>query len=93
LAARSASFVFVAPRWAATLQGKLERESRAMNKRRPFPRHVDARTPPEAEVEASAPDIDDECWDVLVPDDDYEPIPEPGDFWTDQDPTRPRGSS
>jgi hypothetical protein len=34
----------------------------------------------EAELE-----LDDECFDVLAWDDDYEPLPEPGDFWTEQD--------
>jgi hypothetical protein len=28
-------------------------------------------------------EIDDECFDVLAADDDYEPLPEPGDFWTE----------
>ncbi len=27
----------------------------------------------------------EECWDALIPDDDYEPQPEPGDFWTAED--------
>jgi hypothetical protein len=30
-------------------------------------------------------DLDDECWDALLPDDDYEPRPDPGDFWPHQD--------
>ena len=30
-------------------------------------------------------EIDDAIWDALAPDDDYEPLPEAGDFWTDQD--------
>lgn len=28
---------------------------------------------------------DDDPWDAFVPDDDFEPDPEPGDFWIDQD--------
>ena len=30
-------------------------------------------------------ELDDECWDALAPEDDYEPLPEPGDFWTEQE--------
>ena len=29
-------------------------------------------------------DLNDEYWDALLLDDDYEPHPEPGDFWPDQ---------
>jgi hypothetical protein len=53
-------------------------------KRRP------ARQPPVAAVPSEAPpeaprQIDDECWDALLLDDDYEPPPEPGDFWIEPD--------
>jgi len=27
--------------------------------------------------------LDDEYWQALIPEDDYEPFPEYGDFWTD----------
>jgi hypothetical protein len=27
--------------------------------------------------------LDDEYWEALLPEDDYEPFPEYGDFWTD----------
>ncbi|MBL9161122.1 MAG: hypothetical protein JNL18_00110 [Planctomycetaceae bacterium] len=30
-------------------------------------------------------ELDAEYWDALLPDDDYEALPERGDFWTDQD--------
>lgn len=30
-------------------------------------------------------ELDDECWDALAPEDDYEPLPAPGDFWIEQD--------
>ena len=30
-------------------------------------------------------ELDDEYWEALLPDDDYEVLPEPGDFWTDQE--------
>lgn len=30
-------------------------------------------------------ELDEEYWEALIPDDDYEPTPEEGDFWTDQD--------
>lgn len=30
-------------------------------------------------------ELDDDCFEALTPDDDYEPLPEPGDFWTNQD--------
>jgi hypothetical protein len=31
-------------------------------------------------------EFDDEYWEALVPDDDYEPQPDHGDFWPDEDP-------
>jgi hypothetical protein len=32
------------------------------------------------------PPDDDPCWDVFLPDDDeLDPLPEPGDFWLDDD--------
>lgn len=41
---------------------------------------------PEPEIDDRWPlEFDDETWDALVPDDDYEPQPEYGDFWTEQD--------
>lgn len=30
-------------------------------------------------------ELNDEYWDALLPDDDYESLPDQGDFWTDQD--------
>ena len=30
-------------------------------------------------------ELEDESWEALTPDDDYEPQPEHGDFWTDDD--------
>jgi hypothetical protein len=30
-------------------------------------------------------EFDDEYWEALVPDDDYEPTPEYGDFWPDEE--------
>ena len=30
-------------------------------------------------------ELDDECWEALTPDDDYEPMPDYGDFWTEDD--------
>ena len=30
-------------------------------------------------------ELDEAYWEALLPDDDYEPLPEQGDFWTDQD--------
>jgi len=30
-------------------------------------------------------EFDAAYWDALLPDDDYEPHPEPGDFWIDDD--------
>ena len=41
--------------------------------------------PAEFDDDDSTLEISDELWDVLTPDDDYESLPEPGDFWTDQD--------
>lgn len=37
------------------------------------------------ELDDDEVELDDQCWDALAVDDDYEPLPEPGDFWTDQD--------
>jgi hypothetical protein len=31
-------------------------------------------------------EFDDEYWEALVPDDDYEPQPDYGDFWPEEDP-------
>ena len=31
-------------------------------------------------------EFDDEYWEALVPDDDYEPQPDHGDFWPEEDP-------
>jgi len=30
-------------------------------------------------------ECDDEYWEALIPDDDYEAMPEEGDFWFDQE--------
>ena len=40
----------------------------------------------EPEIDSDFPvEIDDDAWDAFLPDDDYEPLPEYGDFWTEQD--------
>jgi hypothetical protein len=31
------------------------------------------------------PELADEDWEALVPDDDYEPLPDYGDFWIESD--------
>jgi hypothetical protein len=42
-------------------------------------------SPADADVDSFPPD-DDSRWDVFVPDDDeIDPLPEPGDFWLDDD--------
>ena len=41
--------------------------------------------PDEPEPEDVLPDFDDEPWEAFVPDDDQEPVPEPGDFWIETD--------
>ena len=55
----------------------------------PFPfRDPDNARPagPEREIDDEFPrELGDDPWDVFVPEDDYEPLPENGDFWTDQD--------
>jgi hypothetical protein len=33
--------------------------------------------------EIELPCTDDADWDVFIPDDDCDPLPEPGDFWID----------
>jgi hypothetical protein len=36
------------------------------------------------EIDDDSPlEFDDEYWEALTPDHDYEPLPEHGDFWTD----------
>jgi len=36
------------------------------------------------EIDDDTPlEFDVDYWDALIPDDDYEPLPEPGDFWTE----------
>ncbi len=41
---------------------------------------------PPREIDDSWPlEIDDQDLDALIPDDDYEPLPEYGDFWPDRD--------
>lgn len=30
-------------------------------------------------------ELTDDAFDALTPDDDYEPVPDPGDFWSEQD--------
>jgi len=38
------------------------------------------------EIDDDAPlELDSDYWDALLPDDDYEPLPEYGDFWIDDD--------
>jgi hypothetical protein len=38
------------------------------------------------ELDDDAPlELDDEYWEAFVPDDDYEPLPDHGDFWTNDD--------
>jgi hypothetical protein len=56
---------------------------------------ISARDPPSDEPEepsdpddydAPCTDEDDSRWDVFIPDDDeFDPLPDPSDFWTTQD--------
>jgi hypothetical protein len=44
---------------------------------------------PQREIDDDFPrELGDDPWDVFVPEDDYEPLPEYGDFWTEQDAAR-----
>jgi hypothetical protein len=45
----------------------------------------DGRPEPEEIDDDWSLELDDEYWDALLLDDDYEPDPEYGDFWPDQD--------
>ncbi len=46
------------------------------------PRYV----PDMQEIDDDSPlELDEDYWDALLPDDDYEPSPEHGDFWTEQE--------
>ena len=45
----------------------------------------DGRPDPDELDDDGALELDDEYWDALLLDDDYEPHPEPGDVWPDQD--------
>jgi hypothetical protein len=48
-----------------------------------WPEEEPAFRPDPQELDDDSPlELDDEFWDALVPDDDYEPLPEYGDFWT-----------
>jgi hypothetical protein len=35
--------------------------------------------------EQMPPAMNDDDWEALIPDDDYEPLPEYGDFWPETD--------
>jgi hypothetical protein len=38
------------------------------------------------EIDGDTPlELDSDYWDALLPDDDYEPFPEHGDFWPDDE--------
>lgn len=51
-----------------------------------WPLEEPQRGPEPEEIDDDAPlELDDDYWDALLPDDDYEPFPEYGDFWTDVD--------
>lgn len=39
----------------------------------------------EAPVDDWAIELDEDQWEALIPEDDYEPMPEYGDFWGDRD--------
>ncbi len=40
---------------------------------------------PPREIDDDFPrELGDDPWDVFVPEDDYEPLPQYGDFWTEQ---------
>jgi hypothetical protein len=43
----------------------------------------DDRPEPEEIDDDFALELDDEYWEALIPDDDYESAPDEGDFWTD----------
>ena len=48
-----------------------------------WPEEEPAYRPHPQELDDDAPlELDDEYWEALIPDDDYEPLPEYGDFWT-----------
>ena len=64
------------------------------NKKPTPPKDLPAEDPDEAAGEDSDFDLDeldvdaalhldDEYWEALLPEDDYEPLPDYGDFWTD----------
>jgi len=40
---------------------------------------------PQVDQDAPLPDLNDDFWDALLPDDEHEPLPERGDFWVEQD--------
>jgi hypothetical protein len=54
----------------------------------PFAIHESAEPQPSRpprEINDDVPRELGDPWDVFVPEDDYEPLPENGDFWTEQD--------
>jgi hypothetical protein len=67
-----------------------------MRNKKPTPPKEGNLPPEDADEDAEDPDfdldeldghaaiqLDDEYWEALLPEDDYEPLPEYGDFWTD----------
>jgi hypothetical protein len=49
-----------------------------------WPQEEPGSRPDQEEIDDDSPlELDDDYWDALIPDDDYEPLPEYGDFWTD----------
>lgn len=40
--------------------------------------------PSDLEIDDPLADADDSNWDAFIPDDEYEPLPEPGDFWMEE---------
>ena len=51
------------------------------------PREVPDDSPPlPHEIDDDCPrELGEEPWDALIPEDDYEPLPEYGDFWPERD--------
>ncbi len=49
------------------------------------PPYRDVPDEPEGVDDDTPLELDDESWEALIPDDDYEPLPEQGDFWTEDD--------
>ncbi|MCC6491955.1 MAG: hypothetical protein IT424_02920 [Pirellulales bacterium] len=69
-----------------SLPSRLTRGPRCASIDADWPPEEPAFRPQPQELDGDSPlELDDEYWEALTPDDDYEPYPQYGDFWPDLD--------